>query len=154
LVLGEVVVNERRYAPIEPAVITAMGIYREKKTLTTSIQSISGAELRGVVDDPDFIAGMSGRIAGFNPTKETRGAGPADINIILRGQKSFTERSAPLLVIDGVPMGLVIGSALSHINPDDVESITVFPSANAAMLYGSAGANGAIVVTLKNGVRR
>ena len=41
--------------------------------------------------------------------------------------------------------------ALSLINPDDIESINILKGANAAALYGSAAANGVLMITTKRG---
>ena len=43
------------------------------------------------------------------------------------------------------------GDGLSQINPDDIESITILKGANAAVLYGSQGANGVVMITTKSG---
>ena len=80
--------------------------------------------------------------------------------------------NSPLIVIDGVPMQnsvagqmdmdgggatmMVDGSkessdALSQLNPDDIESITVLKGANSAALYGSAASNGVLMITTKKG---
>ena len=59
--LDEVVVRASaptRVIPPERAVITAMGIVRDKKTVTTSIQTISGDELRRA-SDPNFMNALS-----------------------------------------------------------------------------------------------
>ena len=126
-----------------------MGIQRDKKTLTVSIQTISRDELLKAADiNP--IAAMDGKVAGVQIRKGGQEAGPAEmLDIIIRGQKSFTSASAPLLVINEIPVGLFSVQSVSWINPNDIESITVLKSANAAILYGSAGANGAILITLK-----
>src|SRR5690606_15687082 len=64
---------------------------------------------------------------------------------------------------DGIPMannkggqpgmwgGVDSGDGLSAINPDDIESMSILKGANAALLYGSAGANGVVVITTKQG---
>src|SRR5690606_29695718 len=43
------------------------------------------------------------------------------------------------------------GGGIGMINPDNIESMTVLKGASAAALYGSAGQNGAIVITTKSG---
>ncbi|MDQ2657511.1 MAG: TonB-dependent receptor plug domain-containing protein, partial [Bacteroidota bacterium] len=40
---------------------------------------------------------------------------------------------------------------LNAINPADIESITVLKDASAAAIYGSAAANGVILITTKRG---
>ena len=46
------------------------------------------------------------------------------------------------------------GNQLKNLNPDDYESVTVLKGAAATSLYGSRGANGAIVITTKSGKAR
>jgi len=63
-------------------------------------------------------------------------------------QSSLTGSSQPLYVIDGYPID---GDSLvlTKISPDDIEAITVLKGASATALYGSRGANGVIIITLK-----
>lgn len=152
--LLEDVIVKARNVPIE-RVETALGIQRDKKTLTYSLQQVSGAEMRKA-QDPNFMNSLNGKVAGLDAKKVNSGPGGSTIALI-RGYKSFTGDSAPLYVIDGVPMtnrggvrgNVDEGDSLSQLNPDDIESVTVLRGANAAILYGSEGANGVILITLK-----
>ena len=143
-------------------VVTALGIQRETKTLTYSAQQVSGAEMMSA-QDMNFMGALQGRAAGLEVQRSGSGAG-GSTRTVLRGAKSFSGSSAPLYVIDGVPMQQTgratqggvwstfdEGDALSQINPDDIESISVLKGANSAMLYGSQGANGVIMITTKKG---
>ena len=84
---------------------------------------------------------LSGRVAGLsvadNPKK----------SIQLRGSTSVTGNHKPLFVVDGIPTNL---DNLNQTDPNSIESITVLKGASAAALYGSRGANGVIVIELKN----
>ena len=151
-VLGDVVVTDRRYVPIEK-VETPMGIIRDKKTLTTSIQTISGEELIRA-SDPNFMRALSNNVAGVHVITN----GNTTMMRAIRGVKSWSHGGAPLFVIDGVPMARERGDAavyvditdvINSIDPNNIESITVLKSANAAMLYGSQAVNGAILITTK-----
>ncbi|MDQ3402224.1 MAG: SusC/RagA family TonB-linked outer membrane protein, partial [Actinomycetota bacterium] len=75
---------------------------------------------------------------------------------------SLTGNNQPLFIVDGIPVdnssnrlggfgGVDYGNAAQDINPSDVESISVLKGPNAAALYGSRAANGAIIVTTKSG---
>ena len=142
-------------------VVTALGIQRETKTLTYSAQQVSGADMMKA-QDINFMGALQGRAAGLEIQTTASGAG-GSTRTVLRGSKSFSGVSTPLYVIDGVPMRGSGGStgggwstfdqgdALSQINPEDIESISVLKGANAAMLYGSQGANGVIMITTKKG---
>lgn len=146
---------------IEEVVVTALGIQREKKTLTYASQQVSGEELmkaRGI----NFMDAMSGQASGLEIKKSASGAG-GSTRVVLRGHKSLNGTSEPLYVIDGIPMmnikrgqpgmwgGADGGDGLSQINPDDIESINVLKGLNASILYGSQGANGVVLITTKKG---
>lgn len=146
---------------LNEVVVTALGIKREKKALTYATQQIGGDELRKAANT-NFVDALSGKAAGFDIKVSNSGAG-GSTKAVLRGNKSLLGLSEALYVIDGVPMvnnksgqpdtygGTDGGDGLSAINPNDIESINVLRGANAAILYGSQGANGVIVITTKKG---
>lgn len=143
-------------------VVTALGIKREAKALTYSQQTVRSDELTKT-RDPNFMNSIAGKAAGVEIKKSTSGAG-GSTKIVLRGNKSLSGDSSPLFVIDGIPMannkgnqpdmwgGTDSGDGLSAINPDDIASISILKGSNAAVLYGSQGANGVVVITTKQGV--
>ncbi len=142
-------------------VVTALGIKREEKTLSYAQQTVSSDELVRT-RDPNFMNSLSGKAAGVEIKKSSSGAG-GSTKIVLRGNKSLSGDSSPLFVIDGIPMannkgnqpgmwgGIDQGDGLSAINPEDIESISILRGSNAAVLYGSQGANGVVLVTTKQG---
>jgi len=146
---------------VDEVVVTALGIKREAKTLTYSSQEVSGEEMMKA-RDVNFMSSLSGKTAGLEIRKSTSGAG-GSTRTVLRGSKSVNSISDPLYVIDGIPMvnnkgeqsgmwgGTDEGDGLSQLNPDDIESISVLKGATAAILYGSQGANGVIIITTKKG---
>lgn len=69
----------------------------------------------------------------------------------IRGKRSFSGGSEPLLVIDGVPVHGAIASAVAGIAPRDVARIDVLKDAGSTAIYGAQGANGVIVITTKRG---
>ncbi|CDF81046.1 TonB-dependent receptor [Formosa agariphila KMM 3901] len=155
---------------LNEVVVTALGIKKEKKALTYSAQEVSGDELTQV-KQTNPINSLSGKSAGLTITKSSSGLGGAS-KVVLRGNSS-TSNNDPLYVIDGIPMlnsgngsngnepGTDIfgsqtgnrdgGDAMSLINPDDIESMTILKGASASALYGSQGANGVILITTKKG---
>lgn len=147
---------------LDEVVVTALGISREKKSLTYASQEVSGDELTAV-KDVNAINALTGKTAGIQINRSGSGVG-GSTRIVLRGNKSLTNNE-PLIVIDGVPMnnsrqgdqanlfggGIDSGDGISNINPDDVESMTVLKGASAAALYGSQAANGVILITTKKG---
>lgn len=146
---------------VDEVVISALGIKRAEKTLTYSTQTIREEDISGN-KDLNFVNSLSGKISGIEISRSAAGAG-GSTKVILRGNKSLSESSEPLFVIDGIPMannkggqlgmfgGSDGGDGLSQINTDDIESITILKGANAAALYGSQGANGVILITTKRG---
>ena len=138
-VLGDVVVTADRNQ--RETVTTPMGIERDPITLPTVARQISGNELRSA-GASDIGTALYGKVPGLNGYFYD---GKFVITHI-RGITSFGGAKAPLYVLDGVPLAEDPSSWLSI---EDIESVTVLPSANAAILYGSQGANGAIIITMK-----
>ena len=67
--------------------------------------------------------------------------------IRIRGIGSMTASSSPLIIVDGIPYE----GAISDINPNDVESMSVLKDASASAIYGHRGANGVVIITTKKG---
>ncbi|MEO6187397.1 MAG: SusC/RagA family TonB-linked outer membrane protein [Ginsengibacter sp.] len=128
---------------LSEVVVTALGIKREVKSLTYSLQSINGDKLNEA-KDPNLINTLQGKVAGVTITRDATGPG-GNSKVIIRGNRSLTGSSEPLYVIDGVPLNGGIGM----LSPDNIESMTVLKGASAAALYGSEGQNGAIIITTK-----
>lgn len=125
----------------------------QRSNVTGSIVTVDVEELQKV-PLPNPIEALRGRVAGL---QVTRGSGQpgAGVTFKIRGTNSLGAVSGdidgnnqPILVIDGVP---IPGGNLNEINPSDIESINVLKDAAAAAIYGSQGANGAILITTKNG---
>jgi TonB-linked SusC/RagA family outer membrane protein len=155
---------------LDEVVVTAMGIHRKESSLTYATQQVNGEDLMKV-QDANFVNALNGKVAGLTISQSAGGAGGTS-KILLRGNKSVMGNNSPLIVVDGIPMTNQVGSAsstytsswdptysssseggdyLSLINPDDIESINVLKGANAAALYGSAAANGVLMITTKKG---
>lgn len=143
-------------------VVTALGIKREEKALSYNVQQVKSEELTKV-KDANFINALSGKVAGVTINRSSSGIGGAT-KVVMRGAKSVEKSNNALYVIDGVPMLSTTrkqgegqfnsgGSteSVADINPEDIESMTVLTGASAAALYGSAAANGAILITTKKG---
>ncbi len=161
---GSVVVDmimETDTQVLDDVVVTALGIQRSAKTLTYAQQAVEASQLTET-RDINIMNSLSGRAAGVDIKKSSSGAG-GSTKVVLRGAKSISGDSQPLFVIDGIPMannrgsqvgmwgGTDEGDGLSQLNPDDIESINILRGANAAVLYGSQGANGVVVITTKKG---
>ena len=146
---------------LNEVVVTALGIKREKKSLTYASQQLAGEEIRRAAG-PNFMEALSGKVAGIDIKVSASGVG-GSTKAVLRGARSLSGTSEALYVIDGVPMvnnkggqpgsygGNDRGDGLSSINPADIETVNVLRGANASILYGSQGANGVILITTKKG---
>lgn len=130
---------------LSEVVVTALGIEREKKALTYTVQEVQTREL-AEARELNVINSLSGKVAGLSINRAGTGVG-GGTRVLLRGNRSIFGDSQPLYILDGVPLQ----GDMSDINPDDIESITVLKGPNAAALYGSRANNGAIVVNSKSG---
>jgi len=140
-VLDEVIVTApARVAP--PQTVEFMGRIRDIKTFPYVVYQVSRDELSrsGAMSIAEALLGRVPSMAVYRDVFGT-------LRILyLRGVNSILNFKPPLYVIDGVP---VAEDPSMWLNIADIESITVFPSANAAMLYGSWGVSGLIIITLK-----
>lgn len=146
---------------LDEVVVTALGIERAAKSLTYSAQAIDGSKM-DEAKETNVINSLQGKVAGVLITRSATGPGGSS-KVLLRGSRSITGNNEPLYVLDGVPIsgrggssagsfgGRDHGSGIAMLNPDNIESMTVLKGASAAALYGSAGQNGAIVITTKSG---
>ncbi|HEU5147350.1 MAG TPA: carboxypeptidase-like regulatory domain-containing protein, partial [Chryseosolibacter sp.] len=130
---------------LSEVVVTALGIEREKKALTYSVQDVSTEEI-AKARELNVINSLTGKVTGISINRAGTGVG-APTRVILRGNRSINGNSQPLYIVDGVPLN----GDISDINPDDVENITVLKGGNASALYGARGQNGVIMVTTKKG---
>lgn len=146
---------------IKEVVVTALGIKREQKALSYNVQQLNQDQLVNN-KDANFVNSLSGKVAGVNINTSSSGVGGAS-KVVMRGNKSIAQSSNALYVIDGVPIFNFSGGggtefestgsseSIADLNPEDIESLSVLTGAAAAALYGSSGANGAIVITTKKG---
>lgn len=131
---------------LNEVVVTALGIKRERKSLTYSSQNVDLETLDEVRPAQNLVNGLQGKVAGLSIVRTGNGvSGSSRVN--LRGNRSIDGSSQPLYVVDGVP----IGGDISDLSPDDVATINVLKGGNAAALYGSRANNGAIIITTKSG---
>ena len=146
---------------LEGTVVTALGIRRDEKALSYNVQEVS-SEMLTEVKNANFINSLAGKVAGVTVNTSSSGVGGAS-KVVLRGNKSISQSSNALYVIDGIPMynfggggGTEFDSkgateSIADLNPEDISSISVRTGAAAAALYGSEAANGAIMITTKAG---
>ena len=148
---------------IDEVVVTALGIKRSEKALSYNVQKVGSEQLTNV-KNVNFVNSLNGAVAGVNINASTAGVG-GPTRVVMRGTKSITGGNNVLYVIDGVPMlnksggdigggrysSQPSGEGIADINPDDIESISVLTGPSSAALYGSAAANGVIMINTKRG---
>lgn len=159
--LGQIVMREDTEV-LDEVVVTALGIKRSQKALSYNVQEVKGDALTAV-KDANFMNSLAGKVAGVQISSGATGAGGA-ARVVMRGMKSLTKNNNALYVIDGVPVfntgssggegqyGAMGGSdAVADLNPDDIASVSMMTGPSAAALYGSAAANGVVLITTKKG---
>ena len=134
-----VVLNEN-VQELQEVVTTALGISKERRSLTNAIQTVKGSDLIKA-REPNPINSLAGKVAGLTIGASAELLGRP--NVVLRGNTDV------LYVVDGVP----INSDTWNISADDIETYSVLKGANAAALYGFRGKNGAILITTKKGTK-
>lgn len=167
----EVPVNGRREINIalsesiealDEVVVTALGITRKEKSLGYSVGKVSGENLTRVVQE-NAINSLAGKVTGVQ-ISSTGGTG-SSVSMIIRGATSLSNDNQPLFVVDGVPIVNTLnnisgfgsdnrvdyGNAISDLNSDDIESVSVLKGPSAAALYGSRAGNGVVLITTKSG---
>lgn len=124
--------------------VVVVGYGTQKKADLTGAVSIVNAEELKRVSNSNISTMLEGKVAGVQITSDGQpGADPA---VRIRGIGSFGS-TAPLYVIDGVPMGTTI----RDFSPNDIETIQVLKDASAGAIYGSRAANGVVIITTKSG---
>lgn len=154
-------------AELEGIVVTAMGIETQKSQLGTAVQQVNSTELNRT-PTTSVADALQGKVAGLQITAAGTQGGSS--KILIRGANSINGNNDPLFIVDGLPIsnadrggnangggrtssggGVDYGSAISDVNPDDIESVSVLKGPNAAALYGSRASNGVILITTKKG---
>lgn len=161
------IMMEEDLLEMEEVVVTT-GYQNLKKSQIAGSVSVVKAEKIKIGGVPSIENMLQGQITGMNVIINSGDPG-ASAKIRIRGTSSILGNRAPLWVLDGVvltedDMGEInttdlngddatylVGNAISGINPNDIESITVLKDASATAIYGVQAANGVIVVTTKQG---
>jgi len=147
---------------LQEVIVTALDIKRDARSLGYSVGQVDGKEVNRVAQE-NILNSLSGKVAGVS-VNATGGTG-SSVSMIIRGATSLSGDNQPLFVVDGVPIANTLnnisqvgndnrvdyGNAISSINPDDVESVSILKGPSAAALYGSRGGRGVVLITTKSG---
>ena len=140
------IVLNRQVDALNDVVVTAQGIRKKAKEIGYSYAKVSNEDI-SVGRSPQLTQALAGKVSGLAVYTVNNSVDPA-VKVVLRGYRSLTGNNEALVVIDGMQ---TTSTALATINPQDVESVSILKGGQAATLYGSAGVNGALVITTKQG---
>lgn len=147
---------------LDEVVVTALGLSRREKSLGYSVGRVEGKELTRVTQE-NVLNSLAGKVAGV--TINSTGGTGSSVSMVIRGATSLSSDNQPLFVVDGVPLVNTLnnitefgsrnpvdyGNAISDLNPDDIENVSVLKGPSAAALYGSRAGNGVVLITTKSG---
>jgi TonB-linked SusC/RagA family outer membrane protein len=142
------VVLTRQVEDLENVVVTAQGIRKKSKEIGYAYSKVSNDEIN-VGRSPQLTQALAGKVSGLAIYTVNNSVDPA-VKVVLRGYRSLTGNNEALIVIDGMQ---TTATALATINPNDVDNVSILKGGQAATLYGSAGVNGALVITTKQGAK-
>ena len=147
-------------------VVTALGIERETRSLGYAVQEVEGAALAEAATS-NVVNALAAKTAGVQVTSSSGQPGKAS-RIVIRGSTSLLGNNQPLFVVDGIPISnaedenqagpgfsIVLAGGTTNravdLDPNAIEEVSVLKGAAATALYGSRAANGAVLITTKNG---
>ena len=129
---------------LDEVVVVGYGVQR-KSDVTGALTRVGEKELNAKPVANAFEA-LQGKAAGVDITSSER---PGTVgSIMIRGTRSLNASSAPLYVVDGVPLQ---AGGIETLNPRDIEAIDILKDASSTAIYGSRGANGVVLITTKRG---
>ena len=131
---------------LEEVVVTAQGIRKNVREIGYAYSKVTTDDVT-VGRSPQLAQALSGKVTGLAVYNVNNSVDPA-VKIVLRGFRSLTGNNEALVVLDGMQ---TTSTVLALINPNDIESVSILKGGQAATLYGSAGINGAVVITTKKG---
>ena len=140
------VVMQEDTKALSEVVVIGYGTQR-REAVTGSVASIQGNAIRDV-QSGNLTSALAGRIAGVQMSQTSSKPG-ADMQVRIRGTRSFSGSNDPLIVLDGIPFSGTLGD----ISPEDIKSIDVLKDASSTAIYGSRGANGVMMITTNKGAR-
>ncbi len=117
-----------------------------KSSFTGSASVVKGEEIAKKITS-NVTSALAGTTPGVQVISSSGDPASNAPTIRIRGIGSMSASNSPLIVVDGVPYE----GAISDINPNDVESMSVLKDASAAAIYGNRGANGVVIITTKRG---
>ena len=130
---------------MEEVVVVAYGI-RKKGTIAGSVSTVKSDKVANV-PAAGFDQALQGQTPGLTVLSNS-GEPSKAATFQIRGTNSINSGTAPLFILDGVP---ITSSDFNTISPSDIESISVLKDASSTSIYGARAANGVVVITTKRG---
>ena len=130
---------------LDEVVVVAYGV-RKKGTIAGSVSTVKSEKLESVP-----AAGFDQALQGQSPglmVLSNSGEPSKAATFQIRGTNSINSGTAPLFILDGVPIS---SSDFNAISPSDIESVSVLKDASSSSIYGARAANGVVVITTKRG---
>lgn len=161
--IAPVVLSENETS-LEEVVVTGYQTMSRREA-ASAVSSVKAADImvQGATSIDQMLQGTMPGLAVMN----TSGEPSATPKIRIRGNATINGNKSPVWVVDGVILEqdvpitasdinsddaeYLVGNAISGVNPQDIESITILKDASATAIYGVKAANGVIVVTTKKG---
>lgn len=131
---------------MDDVVVVAYGV-RKKGTIAGSVSDLKNDKLENV-PAPSFDQALQGQTTGLSVISNS-GEPSKAATFQIRGTNSINSGTAPLFILDGVPIS---SSDFNTISPSDIESISVLKDASSTSIYGARAANGVVVITTKRGL--
>ncbi|MGM9737257.1 MAG: SusC/RagA family TonB-linked outer membrane protein, partial [Candidatus Cryptobacteroides sp.] len=130
---------------LDELVVVAYGV-RKKGTIAGSVSTVKSDAL---ADTPaaSFDQALQGKATGLMVLSNS-GEPSATATFQIRGTNSINSGTAPLFILDGIPIS---ASDFNAISPNDIESVSVLKDASSTSIYGARAANGVVVITTKRG---
>ena len=129
---------------LEETVITAYGVQKKETVVGSNVQ------IKSEVFEDRALTNVAKALEGGAPGVQfstSTGQPGSSANVRIRGISSYNLSNNPLYVVDGA----IFTGSLSDLNPNDIESFSILKDASSTSLYGSAAANGVIMITTKKG---
>jgi len=143
---------------LEEVVVVGYGT-ESKRLLTGSVGTVNANQFKEL-PTPTIDGALQGKTTGVQVIQNSGTPGAA-MTVRVRGNSSITAGNQPLYVIDGIPVttgnysqisfgGQTI-DAVSDLNPNEIETISILKDASAAAIYGARASNGVVLITTKRG---
>lgn len=130
---------------MEEVVVVAYGV-RKKGTIAGSVSTVKADKVENV-PAAGFDQALQGQTPGLTVLSNS-GEPSKAATFQIRGTNSINSGTAPLFILDGVPIS---SSDFNTISPSDIESVSVLKDASSTSIYGARAANGVVVITTKRG---